>query len=369
MSTGVSTRHAGVRAPHHLQASSYTSWVNSAVRFQENCFARLRARSRSGSKFAGDSAIDASVFANATPSCASINNAPSPATSIIAGSRDVTTIAPHCIASRTGNPKPSYNDGYTTALRGGVQLWQVVIGNRPEKPQAGFGQQRWKIRPRASGDHEIDIVGVANFAPRVDQGRDVLARFQRADEQEVRLGGRRPDDRAKMLGGRQRHRYYSIGRQVEAIDRCAADRLGRGNDDRGNLQAQKHRGAPADARGVRLPGAIEPGGEVVNGHHAGPRRDVRHRKISTMKHIRTMTRHFLMNSARPPTAVPKRMRRFALEQVGRGLGGHREIAIGDQPVLVFGKASRQGARQFGCVARDSSCRYCEWSRVEGDNHR
>src|SRR2546426_1616924 len=96
-------------------AWQYTSSVSRAVRFHVNSEARARPRDRNCARRSSSLSTPTIASVQAFTSSGSSRIPASPTTSGMDAARDAITGVPHAIASSTGRPNPSYNDGYTSA--------------------------------------------------------------------------------------------------------------------------------------------------------------------------------------------------------------------------------------------------------------
>src|SRR5580704_5829473 len=93
---------------------------------------------------------------------------------------------------------------------------------------------------------------------------------------------------------------------------------GAGSDDHaGEAGAKKKRGAAADAAGVGLPGFVEPGGKIVEGHDARAEGKVGDGEIGAVENVDVAAGHFLLQTPEPPLAGDGVAGAFAEVEVAR----------------------------------------------------
>ena len=203
-----------------------------------------------------------------------------------------------------------------------------------------------------------------HFAPRLHQRRQVLARFERAHEEEIRRRGR-SRNRTKPRRRRFRHRHDPLRAQPEPLDGLLPHRLARRHDHGGDPQFQQYRGAVPHPLGCAAP---HPRGEIVKRKHAGPARNIRHCEIRAVDQVRAQPAHFARHAPQPPAPLHGIARAAAALEVGRAARRHPERLIGAQKVFVIRKAPRQRQAELSGITGQSAARKAQRCRFNRHAH-
>ena len=110
-----------------------------------------------------------------------------------------------------GEPEAFVQAGVDHGEGAGVEIAEGLFGNRALQDEAVFGFEVWPVFSSSAGEDQRDAVTLPNLSPGFDEKRQVFARFDRADAQEVGGDAGIAGLGAERRAGGQGDGHYAIG--------------------------------------------------------------------------------------------------------------------------------------------------------------